>query len=97
LPINKAIGNAYEAEQLAEFSKRFSEVGKQITIKTDGGIKTRLDILTRDSFGRIGCIECKSSLSAPLTKNQRLAFPKIKESGGMIVGKGSQDLKVVQE
>ena len=34
------------------------------------------------------CIECKASDTAPLTKNQKKAFPEISESGATIVGKG---------
>ena len=30
----------------------------------------------------------KSSITAPLTTNQKIAFPEIFESGGVVVGKG---------
>ena len=32
--------------------------------------------------------ECKSSDTAPLTPNQKIAFPEIEQSGGVVVGKG---------
>lgn len=47
-----------------------------------------MDIVTRDAQGNIQCIECKSSATAPLTRNQKSAFPEIEQSGGTVVGKG---------
>ena len=47
-----------------------------------------MDIMAKDNEGNIRCIECKSSKTAPLTKNQSKAFPEIEQSGGTIVGKG---------
>ncbi|MBR1374606.1 MAG: hypothetical protein IJ566_00800 [Cardiobacteriaceae bacterium] len=60
----------------------------QITVKTESGIKTKLDIVGKDTSGNTAYIECKSSETAPLTKNQAKAFPKIKKSGATVVGKG---------
>jgi hypothetical protein len=36
----------------------------------------------------IACVECKASETAPLTRNQKRAFPEIEQSGGRIMGKG---------
>lgn len=37
---------------------------------------------------KINLYEAKASLSAPLTKNQKLAFPEIEEFGAIVKGKG---------
>jgi filamentous hemagglutinin len=33
-------------------------------------------------------VECKASPTAPLTKNQKKAFPEIEQTGATVVGKG---------
>jgi len=38
--------------------------------------------------GEVKLTEAKSSETAPLTKNQKLAFPEIERSGATVVGKG---------
>ncbi|WP_407486619.1 hypothetical protein, partial [Elizabethkingia anophelis] len=63
-------------------------VAEQVTVKAKDGTKTRLDFITKDSNGNIICIECKSSSTAPLTPNQKTAFPQIQQTGGTVVGKG---------
>ena len=87
---NKAKGDAFERQIAKKIKERetTSESGEQVTIKTKSGVKTRIDIISRDIEGNVGCTECKSSGTAPLTKNQEAAFPEIAESGGTIVGKG---------
>jgi len=39
--------------------------------------------------------EYKSSLSAPLTKNQKVGFPELNKYGGKIVGKGKEQYKEI--
>ena len=87
---NKAKGDAFEAAEVAKIktANPDTEVAQQLTIKTESGTKTKLDIVTRDAQGNISCIECKSSATAPLTKNQKAGFPEIEQSGGTVVGKG---------
>ena len=41
-----------------------------------------------DANGNVVINEYKSSLTAPLTSNQKIAFPEIFESGATVVGKG---------
>jgi hypothetical protein len=65
-----------------------TDVAQQVTVKTQSGVKTKLDIVTRDANGGINCVECKSSATAPLTKNQRAGFPEIEQSGATVVGAG---------
>jgi len=81
---NKAAGEAFEDEVFANL-KGFV---RQVTIKTQSGIKTRLDGVGRDASGSTTCIECKASATAPLTKNQKAAFPEIEVSGATVVGQG---------
>lgn len=46
------------------------------------------DAIGLDSNGRVVINEFKSSATAPLTYNQKHAFPEIFSSGGTVVGKG---------
>ena len=63
-------------------------VVQQVTVKTQSGTRTRIDLMGRDADGNIVCTECKASETAPLTTNQKIAFPEIQESGAVVVGKG---------
>ena len=89
LAANRAAGAAFEQAVGANLEQSGLNIGQQITIETQSGVRTRLDFLTEDPLtGQIGCIECKASPTAPLTPNQTLAFPEIGQSGGTIVGAG---------
>jgi hypothetical protein len=85
---NKAAGAAFEEGAYSGFSEEMEESGQQVTIKTESGTRTRLDMIGRDANGDIACVECKASETAPLTRNQKRAFPEIEQSGGRIMGKG---------
>ncbi|MCY0110106.1 S-type pyocin domain-containing protein [Pseudomonas monsensis] len=85
---NKQRGKEYEDESFEEYSKTRPEAAREITIKADNGVKTRVDMIGRDADGEISCVECKSSDTAPLTKNQKSAFSEIEKTGGTVVGKG---------
>ncbi len=85
---NKAAGAAFEEEAYSGFSEEMEESGQQVTIKTESGTRTRLDMIGRDASGDIACVECKASETAPLTRNQKRAFPEIEQSGGRIMGRG---------
>jgi hypothetical protein len=63
-------------------------VVQQVTVRTNSGVRTRLDALGRDASGTIRCTECKSSATAPFTTNQAAAFPEIQQSGAVVVGRG---------
>jgi RHS repeat-associated protein len=89
LSMNRAAGLAFEKAVGEQLIKKEIEVGAQITIKTESGISTRLDFMTKDPFtGKLNCIECKASQTAPLTINQAAAFEEIAKSGGTITGAG---------
>ncbi|MDQ0110682.1 hypothetical protein J2T15_000098 [Paenibacillus harenae] len=89
LQTNKVAGDAYEREVLNNMSNTHNNVQQQITVKTQSGVKTRIDIIGQNKqTGVIDCVECKASPTAPLTKNQKQAFPEIAQSGATVVGKG---------
>ena len=85
---NKAKGRAFEKHEFAKFSAKYNNAAEQVTIKTPSGTRTRVDAIGLDADGKIVIYEFKSSLTAPLTKNQRAAFEEILKSGGVVVGKG---------
>lgn len=75
---------------MGQLQKTQSGVVQQVTVKTQSGTRTRIDLMGRDANGNIVCTECKASATAPLTKNQRAAFPEMQQTGGVVVGKGKQ-------
>ena len=48
----------------------------------------QIQSIAKDNQGGCKLVECKSSGTAPLTKNQQKAFPEIEQSGATVVGKG---------
>lgn len=89
LAANRAAGAAFERTVGANLEQSGLNVGQQITIETQSGVRTRLDFFTQDPLtGKVGCIECKASPTAPLSPNQILAFPEIGQTWGTIVGAG---------
>jgi RHS repeat-associated protein len=85
---NKMAGDSFELQVMRQIQETQSGVVQQVTVKTQGGVKTRIDLMGRDASGKVVCIECKSSATAPLTKNQAKAFPEIQQSGAVVVGNG---------
>jgi hypothetical protein len=85
---NKKQGKAFEDTSYDKYSETRPEAVREVTVKTDSGVKTRIDMMGRDTDGEISCVECKSSETAPLTKNQKAAFPEIEKTGATVVGKG---------
>ena len=85
---NRANGRAFEQQEFAKFSSQNNNAVEQITVKTSSGVKTRVDAIGLDANGNVVINEYKSSLTAPLTSNQKIAFPEIFESGATVVGKG---------
>ena len=85
---NRAKGRAFEQQEFAKFKSQNINAVKQITVKTSSGVRTRVDAIGLDANGNVVINEYKSSLTAPLTENQKNAFPEIFESGATVVGKG---------
>jgi len=86
LSANRARATAFEEQTKTVLEAEGKEVAEQVTVKTADGTKTRLDLVTKDAQGNITCVECKSSSTAPLTPNQKKAFPQIQETGATVVG-----------
>jgi hypothetical protein len=86
---NAAQGAAFEKEVAEKLSQTQANVVQQVTVKTRSGVRTRLDIVGLDAeSGSTILTEAKSSAKAPLTKNQRAAFPEIQQSGATVLGQG---------
>ena len=85
---NRANGRVFEQQEFAKFSSKNNNAVEQITVKTSSGVRTRVDAIGLDANGNVVINEFKSSLAAPLTNNQKIAFPEIFESGATVVGKG---------
>ena len=89
---NKKKGAEWEQNRYEHYTQNEgASLTPQVTIETDSGTRTRVDFLGTDKNGNPLCIECKSSPTAPLTPNQKKAFPEIAESGGTVVGKGTPE------
>ena len=85
---NRAKGRAFEQQEFAKFKSQNKNAVEQITVKTSSGVRTRVDAIGLDANGNVVINEYKSSLTAPLTDNQKIAFPEIFESGATVVGNG---------
>ena len=86
---NKKKGEYFANKETENFKKEADNVEKEITIKSRDGTKTRVDAIGVDKdTGAVKIQEYKGSETAPLTKNQKTAFPQISETGGEVVGKG---------
>jgi len=86
---NAAKGAAHEAKVVENLAQTQTGVVKQVTVKTESGVKTRLDAVGTDSStGAVKLTEAKGSATAPLTKNQAAAHPEIAQSGATVVGQG---------
>ncbi len=89
LSSNRAQGKSFEQQEFPKFSEEKIDAVEQITIKTNRGTRIRADAIGLDPVtGKVAIREFKSSATAPLTKNQKIGFPELKESGGIVVGKG---------
>ena len=86
---NAAQGAAFEQQRVQALEASGNTgVVQQVTIKAGNGVKTKVDAVSFNSSGNIALTEFKSSATAPLTGNQKAAFPSIATQGGVVVGKG---------
>jgi filamentous hemagglutinin len=89
LEANKKQGAAFEAQATSEARRTQTGVVGQLTIRSESGTKTRLDLAGRDKVSNaVKLTEAKSSETAGLTPNQKRAFPEIARSGGTVAGRG---------
>jgi RHS repeat-associated protein len=88
---NAAKGAAFEKTVVNATKEADTKVAEQVTLKTESGVKTKMDVVSTKSSGDVRLQEAKGSATAPLTKNQKLAHPEIGKSGATVVGKGKPD------
>ncbi|EJR49029.1 WXG100 family type VII secretion target [Bacillus cereus VD107] len=99
LKANSLAGKEYETKMFESIKqqKPKSEMNEQITVQTKSGIRTRIDIGGKDANGKIDLVELKSSPTAPLTKNQKKAFPEIAESGAIVKSRNKPPFEHLEE
>jgi len=85
---NAKRGKAFEQQAVKAVRKEETGVVEQLTVKTQSGVKVRLDTAGRDASGNVALADAKGSAEAGLTKNQKKAYPEIERSGATVVGKG---------
>ena len=86
---NKEQGSTYARKEFSECKRSMGDLVDEITIVTTRGTRFRADAMgTNPTTGEIVILEFKSSQTARLTKNQKIGFKELYESGGKIVGKG---------
>ncbi|PGL35937.1 type VII secretion protein [Bacillus cereus] len=93
LKANSLAGKEYETKMfdVIKQQKPKSELNEQITVRT------RIDIGGKDANGKIDLVELKSSPTAPLTKNQKKAFPEIAESGAIVKSRNKPPFEHLEE
>lgn len=87
LAANKAKGEAFEQATASALRSTGENVAEQVTVKTASGTRTRIDLVANKD-GACRLVECKSSATAGLTKNQTKAFPEIESTGAVVAGRG---------
>lgn len=99
LKANQITGKEYETKMFESIKqqKPKSEITEQITVETKSGVRTRIDIGGKDPNGKIDLVELKSSMTAPLTKNQKKAFPEIEESGAIVKSRNKPPFEHLEE
>lgn len=79
----------YEQQEFPKFASKTNNAVEQVTIKTNAGIKIRVDAIGIDKkTGNVVINEFKSSQTARLTPNQEKGFPQLEQGGGVVVGQG---------
>jgi RHS repeat-associated protein len=85
---NAAKGAAFQNAVAAETAATNSEVVQNVTLETQSGVRTVMDVVSKDSSGNVVLTEAKSSATARLTPNQAAAHPEIAQTGATVVGQG---------
>ncbi|WP_146362209.1 hypothetical protein [Arthrobacter yangruifuii] len=65
-------------------------LGTEVTFDV-GGVRTRVDIVAERPDGTVYLIEAKNGLHTGPTKNQKIAYPILREMGGIPVGERSRE------
>ncbi len=89
-PVNQRYeqGKAFEDKYYGQYSADKAVSARELSVKTEGGTTVRIDMVGKDANGKLTCVECKSSATAPLTKNQKVGYPEIEKSGATVIGAG---------
>ncbi|MBM9546985.1 hypothetical protein JWG40_08150 [Leptospira sp. 201903074] len=92
---NKRAGKLAEQQAATAYKQKYGNVQEQITIKSNSsGTTVKVDLGSIDTkTGQIKLGEVKSSKTAPLTKNQKKAYPEIEKCGGVVCGKGKPGIE----
>ena len=90
---NAASGKAFEKQVGKMLGK--NKVS-QVTIEVADGTRTKVGFVQKRS-GEIKQIEAKSSRTARLTKNQKIAYPQIEKTGGIVKGKNGIEIGFPQQ
>ena len=85
---NAAKGKAFQEGVAAATAKEIGPTVQNITLKTESGAKTVMDVAAKDSSGTVVLREAKSSATARLTPGQAAAHPEIEQTGVTVMGKG---------
>lgn len=86
---NQQVGAAAENEANRILARRHVRYERQVTlaVESDEGknINVRADAIGQDEDGNFVIYEIKASMTAPLTSNQKKAYPLIYEKGARII------------
>jgi hypothetical protein len=93
---NAQKGAAFEKTVVDATKATDTKVAEQVTLKTESGVKTRMDVVSQKPAGTVRLQEAKSSAKAPLTKAQKAAHPEIAKSGATVVGQLDKGNLVIQ-
>jgi len=85
---NAIQGSAFQNAVAADTALTDRNVVQNITVRTQSGVRTQLDVVSTNPAGNIALKEAKSSATAPLTPAQAAAHPEIAQTGATVVGKG---------
>ena len=85
---NAAQGRAFQNQVAADTALTDTNVVQNITVKTQMGVRTQIDVVSTNPAGNIVLQEAKSSATAGFTPNQVAAHPEISQTGATVVGKG---------
>ncbi len=85
---NAAQGRAFQNAVAADTAMTDANVVQNITVKTQSGVRTQIDVVSTNAAGSVVLREAKSSATAPLTSNQAAAHPEIGRTGATVVGRG---------
>lgn len=85
LIINKRNGRLFENAVAKALAPRSKYVLSQVVLEVPDGTIVRIDFIAKSRNGRLVLHEAKSSATAPLTPNQKVAFPQIEKYGAIVL------------